>query len=125
MPPMTDYEEQTRDINLIMDTKITALRRIICYNQSIYDDKRLEVSEYIGLGLIADNTLSTFQTAVQPKYNASAILIIDNDSKFHIDNGSKFHNHSFLGGSSPNDEYAFSLCVLPHHLPDYTCMKFT
>ena len=51
--PMTDYEEQTIGINLIRDTKITATRRIICYNQTIYNDMRLEVSEYTGLGLVA------------------------------------------------------------------------
>ena len=116
--PMTDYEEQTIATNLIMGTKITAERRIVCYNQTIYNDMRLEVAEYTGLGLIADNTLSTIITEVEPMYNESSILIIDDDSKLHI-------TITFLlGGSSPNDEYAFTLCVSFHiHLPDHTCMK--
>ena len=82
--PMTDYEEQTIGINLITDTKITATRRIICYSQTIYNDMRLEVSEYTGLGLIADNTLSTTITEVEPMYNENAILIIDDDGTLHI-----------------------------------------
>ena len=82
--PMTDYEEQTIGINLIRDAKITATRRIICYNQTIYNDMRLEVSEYTGLGLIADNTLSTIITEVEPMYNESSILIIDDDGTLHI-----------------------------------------
>ena len=84
MAPLTDYEEQTITINLIMETKITAERRLICYSQSIYDDMRLEVAEYTGLELMADNTLSTILTTVQPMYNESSILIIDDDSKSHI-----------------------------------------
>ena len=81
---MTDYEEQTIGTNLIRDTVITATRRIICYNQTIYNDMRLEVSEYTGLGLIVDNALSTVLTEVEPMYNESAILIIDDDGKLHI-----------------------------------------
>ena len=82
--PMTDYEEQTIGINLIMDTKITETRRIICYSQTIYNDMRLEVAEYTGLGLIVDNTLSTIFTKVEPMYNENAILIIDDDGTLHI-----------------------------------------
>ena len=112
--PMTDYEEQTIGINLIRDTKITATRRIICYNQTIYNDMRLEVAEYTGLGLVP----ITLSTEVEPMYNESSILIIDDDSKLHI-------TITFLlGGSSPHDEYGFTVCVSFHiHLPDHTCMK--
>ena len=112
--PMTDYEEQTIGVNLIRDTKITALRRIICYNQSIYDDVRLEVSEYAGLGLVADDTLSTQLTEVEPMYDDSAILIIDDDSKLHIITTTLYI--SFWGRSPPKlmMKNAFSVCVLPH-----------
>ena len=81
--PMTDYEEQTIATNLIMGTKITAERRIVCYNQTIYNDMRLEVAEYTGLGLVP-NTLSTVLTEVEPMYNESSILIIDDDGTLHI-----------------------------------------
>ena len=113
--PMTDYEEQTIAINRITDTVITATRRIICYNQTIYNDMRLEVAKYTGLGLVPDNLLSTVLTEVEPMYNESSILIIDDDSKLHI-------TITFLlGGSSPNDEYGFTVCVSFHiHLPDHS-----
>ena len=81
--PMTDYEEQTIGVNLIRDTKFTARRRIICYNQTIYNDMCLEVAEYTGLGLVP-NTLSTVLTEVEPMYNESSILIIDDDGTLHI-----------------------------------------
>ena len=120
--PTTDYEEQTRDINLIMDTKITAIRTIICYNQTIYNDMRLEVSEYIGLGLIADNTLSTILTEVEPMYDDSAILIIDDDSKLHIITIilCLFWEEAHQMMSMHSLSVSFHM-----HLPDYTCMKFT
>ena len=116
--PMTDYEEQTIAINRITDTVINATRRIICYNQIIYNDMRLEVPKYTGLGLVPDNVLSTVFTEVEPMYDDSAILIIDDDSKLHIT--------FLLGGSSSMMSNAFSVCVSFHiHMPDYTCMKFT
>ena len=42
----TDYAQQTRTVNAIDDIK---LRRIVCYNQSIYDDLIVELDEYSGL----------------------------------------------------------------------------
>ena len=82
--PMTDYEEHAIGISLIRDTRITATRRIICYNQTIYNDMRLEVAEYTGLGLVPNTFLSTVLTEVEPMYNESSILIIDDDGTLHI-----------------------------------------
>ena len=136
MLPMTDYEEQTIAINLIMGTKITALRRRICYNQSIYDDVRLEVSEYAGLGLVADDTLSTVITTVEPMYNESAILIIDDDSKSHIDIitttlcifGGGAHQNSRILCQCPSARLCMHACMhemnfyLPYAIfPCYAC----
>ena len=112
MAPMTDFEEQTEATNRIMNAEITGrgllLIRIICYNQTIYNDMRLEVAEYTGLGLVPDNRLSTVLTEVEPMYNESSILIIDDDSKLHI-------TITFLlGGSLPKLICILCLCVLPH-----------
>lgn len=75
----TDYEEQTFGVNLIDNEIISEINRIVCYNQAIYDDMRLEVSEYAGLMLGIDE--ASVLTEVQPMYSFSAIQIVDNDSK--------------------------------------------
>ena len=83
MAPLTDYEEQTRFINRISTNTITAVSRVICYNQSIYDDAQLEPPEYIGLQLTVRD--ATILTHVLPMYSNAAILILDSDdSKFHV-----------------------------------------
>ena len=84
MRERTDYAEQTFGVNAIDDQLINATRRIICYNQSIYDDGRLEVSEYAGLTLdIDDNILfTTVRTIVQELYDFTSIRILDDDSEF-------------------------------------------
>ena len=77
MAPGTDYAQQTWGVNTIDDETITELMRIVCYDQPIYDDMRLEGDEWLGLTLGVDR--SSVHTTVQPK---AAILIQDNDSKF-------------------------------------------
>ena len=76
----TDFAEQTMSTNLIDDRVIIQQMRIVCYNQTIYEDTRLEASEYAGLALGVSQ--STIRTDVQPMYGHAAIRIIDNDSKF-------------------------------------------
>ena len=80
MAPMTDYAQQTVGINAIDDETITELTRIVCYDQPIYEDMRLEGDEWLGLTLGVDR--SSVRTTVQPMYDQAAILIQDNDSKF-------------------------------------------
>ena len=82
MAPLTDYEEQIRGINRIRNTVMNEMRRIICYNQTIYDDDRLEVSEYVGLTLAVRD--SSVRTEVQPMYDQVNIQIVDNDSEEYI-----------------------------------------
>ena len=77
----TDYAEQTFGVNAIDDQLINATRRIICYNQPIYDDERLEVSEYAGLTLDVDDNI-LFTTEVQDLYDFASIRILDDDSEF-------------------------------------------
>ena len=85
----SDYAQQTSAVNVIDDTLITELMRIVCYSQPIYDDLRLELDEFVGLSLgVKDNELTTVLTTVQPMYDQTSILIVDNDSEF-------------IGGASP------------------------
>ena len=74
----TDYAEQTSDVIELL----TPVMRIVCYNQSIYDDTRLEVSEYAGLTLGVSE--ATVLTVVQPMYDYIAICIQDNDGKLYL-----------------------------------------
>ena len=80
----TDYAEQTFGVNAIDDQVINAARRIICYDQPIYDDERLEVSEYAGLTLDVDDNIqfTTVRTEVQDLYDFASIQILDDDSEF-------------------------------------------
>ena len=82
MPEGTDYAEQTFGVNAIEDELINATMRIICYDQPIYDDRRLEVSEYAGLTLSVDEQFTTVLTLVQDLYDFASIRILDDDSEF-------------------------------------------
>ena len=88
MAERTDFAQQTRAVNVIDDIIITEERRIVCYNQPIYDDPCLEPDEYAGLtlGVIDDNDFdyTTILTVVEPLYDQASILIVDNDSKLMI-----------------------------------------
>ena len=81
MAGRTDYAEQTIGVNAIDDQLINATRRIVCYNQPIYDDRHLEVSEYAGLTLDVVQ-FTTVNTEVQDLYNFATIRILDDDSEF-------------------------------------------
>ena len=80
MAPGTDFEEQQLGLNLIRDTVINETRRVICYDLPIYNDMRLEVSEYAGLTLAVRD--ATVRTVVRPMYDQVAILILDDDREF-------------------------------------------
>ena len=78
---MTDYEEQFSAFNRISDSVLNASRRSTCYNQSIYDDVQIELSEYAGLTL--DVRDANTVTRVTERYSNAAILILDDDGKEH------------------------------------------
>ena len=82
MAPMTDYEEQIRGINHIRDTVINETTRNVCYNQTIYNDMRLEMSEYVGLTLTVRD--SSVRTEINATYDQVTIQILDDDSKFTL-----------------------------------------
>ena len=79
MPDGTDYAQQTRTINAIDDETIRELMRIVCYNQTIYDDTLVEGDEWLGLTLSVDR--SSVLTNVRPMYDQAAIMIQDNDRR--------------------------------------------
>ena len=72
----SDYAQQTMAVNAIDDILISELMRVICYNQTIYDDPCVELDEYAGLSLrVPEGTISP------PPCDQASILILDNDSK--------------------------------------------
>ena len=78
--PLTDYEEQTRSRNRIRNMFINSTKRTICYDQPIFNDNRLELSEYAGLQLnIRDASVSL--VVVQEQYDNAAIRIVDDDDR--------------------------------------------
>ena len=82
MIPFSDYEQQQLLSNHIRNIGINATRRVICYDQPIYDDIRLEIAEYFGMTLtVQGSSLTTVLTAIRPMYDQVAILILDNDGE--------------------------------------------
>ena len=73
-----DYAQQTRTVNAIGDIK---LRRIVCYNQTIYNDSRVELDKYAGLTLGVRHNYNQPLTQSKDMYDQASILILDNDSK--------------------------------------------
>ena len=80
MIPFSDYEQQQLLSNRIRNIGINATRRVICYDQPIYNDMRLEVAEYFGMTLTVQ-LFTTNPTEVRPLYDQVAILILDNDGE--------------------------------------------
>lgn len=75
-------------MNKIRDERIIEIRRRICYNQTVYDDIRLEAAEYVGLTLEVQDLVTmggptTANTEVDIEH--TVIRIIDNDGKFIVE----------------------------------------
>ena len=83
MVDRTDYQEQRMGQNAIIDEKITELMRVVCYNQVIYDDLRLESQEWLGLTLEVQQFpfFTSVRTDIEHFFGDSAIQIIDDDGK--------------------------------------------
>ena len=77
MIPGSDYEEETQFASTIRNTFIEELRREICYDQVVYDDERLELTETAGLELVPDDSDTVVE--VEPFYGDSIFFIIDDD----------------------------------------------
>ena len=77
MIPGSDYEEETLFASTIRSTFIEEERRQICYNQVIYDDERLELTETAGLGLVPDDPGVVVE--VETFYGDGVFFIVDDD----------------------------------------------
>ena len=77
-PPFNeDYPQQLLRFNDLRDIQILETRRRICYNQTVYNDVRLEADEWTGLTLqIGTSTARTVTGIYHTK-----IRIIDDDGK--------------------------------------------
>jgi len=89
-PPsnLIDYDKQEFFFNGLRDERITQLRQRICYNQTIFDDLRLEATEYAGLtlevqDLVARGGPTTALTEVDNEH--TTFRIIDNDGRFAVE----------------------------------------
>ena len=134
----TDFAQQTPTVNVIDDTFITEVMRLICYNQPIYDDDCVELDEYAGLtlGVIDNNNImTTVLTNVRPMYGQASILIVHNDSESMtvnvcgdvITSGINLYStpvatvgleETFY--STPEDGGAVEVCVVVY-MPDIDC----
>ena len=77
--PLADYQPPVQYFNPIMNMVISEMNRAICYNQTIYDDIRVEEDEFFSLTLIVQD-MSTKTTIVNPEYNTCVVTIMDDDS---------------------------------------------
>ena len=78
----TYYQQQTSTVNAIDDVILWEERRVVCYNQTIYEDLRLEQDEFLGLSLgVLNNSLTKVPTIAKPMFDQISILILDNDSE--------------------------------------------
>ena len=75
-PPFNeDYPQKLLEFNDLRDIQILQTRRTICYNQTVYDDVRLEADEWTGLTL----TIRTRTARTVTGIDHTAIRIIDDD----------------------------------------------
>ena len=75
-PPFNeDYPQQLLGVNDLRAIPIIEIRRTICYNQTIYDDVRLEADEWTGLTLTIGASTARTVTGI----DHTAIRIIDDD----------------------------------------------
>ena len=83
MEELTDYQEQGMGQSTIINEEITELMRVVCYDQVIYDDLRLESDEFLGLTLEVQQVpdFTSVRTDIEPFYGDAVIQIIDDDGK--------------------------------------------
>ena len=77
-PPFNeDYPQQLLGFNDLRNIHITETRRTICYNQTVYDDVRLEADEWTSLTLQIGASTARTGTGI----DHTAIRIIDDDGR--------------------------------------------
>ena len=70
-----DYPQQLLGVNDLRAIQINEISRTICYNQTVYDDVRLEADEWTGLTLQIGASTARTVTGI----DQTAIRIIDDD----------------------------------------------
>ena len=76
-----DYPPVIAGFNPIMNMVITGTNRVICYNQTIYDDDRVEEDEFFSLTLTVQDGSAQI-TLVDPQLSTAVIKIVDDDGEF-------------------------------------------
>ena len=82
MEELADFRPPVQFFNPIRLKVITETNRVICYNQIIYGDVRLEEDEYFSLILLAQDRTSII-SLLDPQHDSSVIRIIDDDGRSH------------------------------------------
>ena len=70
-----DYPQQLLGFNDLRAIQINETRRTICYDQTVYNDVRLEADEYTGLTLQIGASTARTVTGI----DHTSIIIIDDD----------------------------------------------
>ena len=70
MDSLADYPPPVEGFNSIMNMALNGTTRAICYNQTIYDDNRVEDDELFSLTLIVQDG-SAIVTQVDPQLSSS------------------------------------------------------
>ena len=78
MDPLADYPPPVQYFNPIMNMVITGTTRAICYNQTIYDDIRVEEDEFFSLTLIVQDG-SAENTETHSQLSSTFVWILDDD----------------------------------------------
>ena len=83
MDPLADYVPPVMSFNPIMNMIIGKSTHTICYNQTIYDDSRVEEDEFFSLTLLVQAG-SAIVTQVDPELSSTLVKIMDDDGKIHL-----------------------------------------
>ena len=75
-----DYIPHISGFNPIRDMVITETTRVICYNQTIYDDNHVEDDEFFSLTLTVQDG-SALITLVDTQLSSAVIKILDDDGE--------------------------------------------
>ena len=78
MDPMADYKPPVESFNQIMGMVITGTTTVLCYNQTIYDDNRVEDDELFSLTLTVQDQ-STMVAQVDPLRSSALFKIVNDD----------------------------------------------
>ena len=77
-----DYRPPVEGFNPIRTMAITEITRVICYNQTIYDDNCMEEDEFFNLTLTIQEG-SAVETVVDLQLSSAVVRIVNDDCKLH------------------------------------------